>query len=470
MKKALIGASVLLTGGAGTLGIMAMNFEEKIRPNTFIGLVGVGDLTREEAAKKIRIWWENEKSRPITVEIPQSRLPAQQVTTSKLGYTVDDEKSVANLPLDSFWDSSQRSISNGDAEKKTFPVLYKQNGADVSWLKSAVKQAVGEPRPARVTFEAGVVKRHPEVSSYTVDMSQLSEAINQALTGDGTLRVPIQEAPKTIPDDKLAMIKEVVAEYSTRFPVGQQNRNANLSIASGKLDGFIMMPGDVFSFNKVVGQRTMDEGYRIAPVLASGRHDVGIGGGICQVSGTLFNAVSLSNLKIVQRQNHSMPVAYLPVGRDATVSYPSLDFKFQNNTDGPIAISRTFTPGKLTFRILGTKMPGTQVSIETGGHRSWANGVQYVNDSSLPPGKQKVVERGSSGHAVTTYRIVKVNGQVVKREVLTRSNYSGGKRIIAINRSAPKPAAPKSDASMTPAPAPQESPSEFPETVPPPQF
>jgi vancomycin resistance protein YoaR len=202
------------------------------------------------------------------------------------------------------------------------------------------------------------------------------------------------------------------------------------------------MPGDVFSFNETLGKRTMEDGYRLAPVLANGRHDVGIGGGICQVSSTLYNAVALANLKIVLRHNHSMASAYVPVGRDCTVSYPQLDFKFQNNGTTPVAISRTYTPGKLTFRILGQKVPGQVVKIQTAGHRSWGRGQKMEHDPSLPYGKRRVVEKGSSGHAITVYRIVTVNGTEVSREVLNKSHYPGALRIVAVNMKA-KPKAPE---------------------------
>jgi len=167
-----------------------------------------------------------------------------------------------------------------------------------------------------------------------------------------------------------------------------------------------LAPGEKLSFNKTVGRRTIENGFKLAGVYKAGKHDLGIGGGICQVSSTLYNAVLLSDLKVLRRQNHSMPVAYLPVGRDATVDYGSIDLVFENTMSTPVAISSSYTPGRLTFRVLGKKDPSISVKILSIGHRSWDTGVKTVMDPTLPAGKRLIVEKGSRGHSVSTYRLV----------------------------------------------------------------
>lgn len=449
MKKLLMAFGVLVIGGAGGMAIMAARFEERIKPNTFVGLVPVGDLSRDDAMKKLRVWWETERRRELIVRIPDSRTGDLRATAGKLGITIDDVESISSLPLDTFWDSAQRTVTSAEAEKRQFDVKFKSNGQPTAWLADRVRASVGSPAPAKVTYANGVITRTPEIAGSTLDQEKLPTAVLAALSSDGIVQVPVIQAEKRIPDEQLNQITDVVAEFSTRFPVSQTSRNANLNLASGEIDGLILMPGEIFSFNGHLGKRTAEEGYRMAGVYNQGRHDVAIGGGICQVSTTLYNAAVLSNLKIVQRSNHSMPVAYVPIGRDAAVSYPSLDMKFQNTMDTPIAISRTFAPGRLTFRILGKKDPTQEVQIVVSGRRSWGTGVKYVNDASLPPGKQKVIEKGSSGHAAVTHRIVRRNGVVVSREHLANSHYRGGTRIIAVNRSKASPA---SVANSAPAP------------------
>jgi vancomycin resistance protein YoaR len=447
MKRFLFGALVALAGGGVAMVLMATRYESKIRPNTRVGVVEVGGMVPADAAKKLRVWWETEKLREVSLSVANGRKAPWSVQLAKL-VRLDDQASVGNLHMEDFWVSAARTVGQGAAEPQRFEPRFVLHPEIESQVESYVRQSIGEPRPARVRFVNGQIVREPEVSGYSLDREAFGPAVMQGIQGTGAIAVPIQEAPKTIPDEELAKISEVVSSFSTTFPRSQTSRNTNLRIASGRIDGTILMPGEVFSFNEVVGKRTVKDGYRIAGVYRNGRHDVALAGGICQVSGTLYNAALLANLKIVQRQNHSMPVAYLPVGRDATVDYGTIDFKFQNSTDAPIAIYSTYESGRLSFGVLGKKEPGLSVKLVTANHKSWSRGVKYVEDRSLPPGKTKVIEKGSAGHQIDVYRVVMKNGVEVNREYLGRSRYGGGVKIIA--RGA---AAPPADAAPAPPPA-----------------
>jgi vancomycin resistance protein YoaR len=433
MKKFLIGLCVVLGAVGICLTVVAARFEPTIRPNTQIGIVPVGGLTKADAAKKLRIWWESAKLQDLELVSSQIRNTLPKMSPGKLGISLDDAKSVDQCEMADFWDTAQSKISGGDSDKKQLEVKFKTNPANLSALKSLIKSAIGSSRPARVTYAAGMIIREPEVTSFELDDEGLSEAVVSALGSDGKVEVPIHEAPKHVSDADLQKVTDVVSEFSTHFPSYQTSRNTNIRLAAAKLSGHVLMPGDQISFNETVGRRTIEDGYRLAPVLKMGKHDVGIGGGICQVSTTLYNASLLADLKIVKRNNHSIPSVYVPVGRDATVDYGSLDLVIQNSMDTPIAINSEFQNGKIIFRVLGKKDPSKLVKITTGGHSAWGNGVKTVIDRSLPPGKTKVVEKGSAGHAITTYRTVYENGVEIKRETLNHSVYRGSPRIIAIN-------------------------------------
>src|SRR5579862_1701627 len=123
---------------------------------------------------------------------------------------------------------------------------------------------------------------------------------------------------------------------------------------------------------------TAKGGFREAPVLKNGKHDVDIGGGICQVSTTMYNAAVLANLKIVKRNNHSIPSVYVPIGRDATVDWGSLDLVIGNPTDKPVAVCSNYLNGKITFRILGQKDPSIKVKVETAHERSWGRSAEMI--------------------------------------------------------------------------------------------
>lgn len=439
MKRVLIVLGVVALAVAGCLTLCASRYELRVRPGVKVGAIDVSGLTREEAARKLRVWWEGQKVQPLTVRVEHGTAQPLQTTPSKAGFTLDDQAIVADLPTEDFWEAAGRIVGRGPEASPAFNIKLKPNGSQNAFLDAYVRSSLGESRPPRVTFADGVITRSPEISGYALDRDKLAPAIAEAIAGGGELALPIKEAPKRVPDEELTKIVEVMAEYTTRFPIRQTSRNNNLNLASKRIDGTVLMPGDRFSFNTVVGKRTIDDGYKLAGVYRNGKHDLGIGGGICQVSGTLYNAALLSNMKIAQRHNHSMPVAYLPVGRDATVDYGTYDLQFENPYPFPVAISRSFSPGKLTFRVLGVKDPLTEVKIIVADLRSWSRGVQYVSDGSLLPGKQKVIEKGSAGHSATTYRVVYRNGVEIRRELLSRSRYAGGPRIIARNPAAAPP-------------------------------
>ena len=156
----------------------------------------------------------------------------------------------------------------------------------------------------------------------------------------------------------------------------------------------------------------------------------------------MYNAALLADLKIVRRNNHSIPSVYVPIGRDATVDWGTLDLIIANPSPLPVAISSSYANGKITFRILGQKDPSMSIKIVTDNERTWERGEERVVDTSLPPGETRVIEKGSRGHAIDTYRVVYKDGVEIRREHLNHSDYAGMVRQIAYNpapKAAPTP-------------------------------
>lgn len=442
MKKVLIGIGTCVAALGGGLSIVAARFEPTILPNTYVGTIDVGGLTREEAAKKVRVWWEYRRVYKLHLKNALFQKEIPPMTPGSLGVIIDDQASVADLPMTDIAQAIGEKVG-GEPEKKTFDIKFKAVPASLAKVKKLIKESVGQNRPAMVTFEKGAIIRKPEMSGFDLDDEQLLAAVTAGLEQD-TIEVPLKEAAKTITDEELMKIKDVVSEFSTTFPSHQTSRNTNIRLAASKLNGHILMPGEEISFNQTVGRRTVEGGFKSAPVLKNGKHDIDIGGGICQVSTTMYNAALLADLKVVRRSNHSLPSAYVAVGRDATVDWGTLDLVLANSGQTPIAIASTYQSGKITFRILGQKDPSRKVKIVTDNHQSWGRGEQTVIDKSLKPGTRRVVERGSAAHSIDTYRIVYKDGVEVRREVISHSRYAGCPRITAYNPAvatvAPKPA------------------------------
>lgn len=438
MKKVAWVLGIIGTGGAAGVSVAASKYEPVAAPGTRVGVVEIGGLTRVEAAKKLRIWWEQEKTEEITLRLVEaSKTYASR--PGQLGVTIDDLSSIEKVDFRDFWEAAKAIVDKSDENAK-FEIKFKATATPAPQLAEFVAANVEETRPARVYLSGSKIERISEVAGRELDMDRLGDAVIAALTGDRTADIPIRESKKTVSDEDLEKIAEVRSEFTTRFSEGKASRSSNIRTAAKRIDGLVLAPGQRFSFNKIVGKRGPETGFKVAGVYKNGKHDVDFGGGICQVSTTLYNAALFADLKIPQRSNHSMPVPYVPLGRDATVDYNGVDLIIENNLETPIALSSSVSSGQITFRILGIKDPSLSVKIVSGGARSWSAGEQTVKDPSMPAGRTKVIEKGSSGHAINTWRVVYKGGVEVRRDALGQSYYRGGKRIIAVGTAAPKPA------------------------------
>ena len=193
------------------------------------------------------------------------------------------------------------------------------------------------------------------------------------------------------------------------------------------------MPGEVFSYNTTVGQRTAAAGFKTAAVYSGGEVTTGIGGGICQVSSTLYNAVLLSNLEIVERYNHGFNPGYVAVSRDATVSWGGPDFKFKNTRDYPIKIVCSGTGGTITVQIFGLRGEDEYtVEIESYVTKWISYSTSTKEDPTLPTGQTKIIQNGSNGCRSVAYRILKKDGEEVSRELLSQDTYSPHNKIVAV--------------------------------------
>jgi len=444
MKKVVIGLLVLLCVAAAALAAVAARFEAKIRPNTTLGPLAIGGLDRQEALAKLREWWQSSSSKKISVVVPGEKIPPAAISISELGIAPDEKPTIDQLKVADFWDSARNVVGAG-GEPNHFDIQFHRVANPPIALSTYLAKNVTKRSPARVIFSEGTIVRKPEQSGLQVDEKEFAQAVVKSIQADSpTLELPIKPAKQKISNEELEKITDVESTFTTHFPAARKNRNTNIRIASEKINGTVLLPGEKFSFNTTVGKRTIMDGFKEAPVFKNGKHDMGIGGGICQVSSTLYNASLSANLKVLERHNHSMPVPYLPVGRDATVDYGALDLVFVNNQTTPIAISSQYEPGAVTFRILGKKDPDLKIEITSANAKMWNVGTQTVEDRTLAPGRHKVVEKGSRGHSLLTYRVVSKNGKVIAREPLGRSFYKGSERIIAVgpSKAGPNPPAP----------------------------
>ena len=197
-----------------------------------------------------------------------------------------------------------------------------------------------------------------EILPKASEPEKLKEAEKQLKQADEGADVRISFAitePELSTEQLTSMLyRDVLGSYTT-YGGGSSGRIANIQLACGSCNDVILNPGDIFSYNDTVGERTIERGFQSAPVIANGQLVPGIGGGICQVSSTLYAACLNAGLEIVERYPHSKPVAYIPSGMDATVSWGILDYKFKNNTEYPVKIQDSYANGAIFVQILGTR-------------------------------------------------------------------------------------------------------------------
>lgn len=224
---------------------------------------------------------------------------------------------------------------------------------------------------------------------------------------------------------------EQLSKYITRYDESNINRSTNIKIASEKIDGTILMPGETFSYNKTVGERTIKAGYKEAAVYMNGKVVDGIGGGICQVSSTLYNAVLEANLEIVSRRNHYFITSYVSASRDATVSYGTIDFMFKNTRTYPIKIECLSQNGICQIEIHGIKEDTEyEVIIEDKITEVIPYTTKYIETNTLEKGVENEIQKGVNGYKSEAYRILRLNGQVISKTLLSKDSYNPLQRIV----------------------------------------
>lgn len=287
-----------------------------------------------------------------------------------------------------------------------------------------------EPQDAYVSKNPTTVHTHVNGVDFAISMEKAEEIIKEDKK-EYTIPLKITIPKKTIEDLGEEAFPNKLATYTTRYDPSNKNRSNNIAISSEKIDGTIIMPGEVFSYNQIVGERTIAAGYKEAGAYAGGKVVQDVGGGICQTSSTLYNAALLANLEITDRSNHQFLTSYVSAGRDATVSWGGIDFQFKNTRSYPIKIEASAKNGVCTMSIYGIKEETEyEVVIQSVVLSYIPYTTKYENDPTLEEGKEVVEQSGYTGCTSEAYRILKLNGEVVSKTLLSKDTYDPMTKII----------------------------------------
>ena len=313
------------------------------------------------------------------------------ITKGKSGKVVNVDKSANYI---------EQQIKNLNVLNNPLELITTDASPDQIDLDAIYNEIHKEPVNAYFTQNPYVV--HPSENGMDFKIS-LDEAKNLLQEDKDEYIIPLKILYPSVTTNMIGTeaFPDLLSEFSTKYSASNKNRTTNLILASNKINGTVLMPGETFSYNKVVGERTIQAGYKEAPIYVSGRVENGIGGGICQITTTLYNAVVYANLDIVERSNHQFVPSYAGPSRDATVVYGAIDFKFKNNKDYPIKITCSVSKGIANFKIWGLKSDNDY-------------DVQITSRTT-----------GTTATAIYSeaYKILKKNGNVVSTTLLSKDTY-----------------------------------------------
>lgn len=363
---------------------------------------------------------------------------AYSVQARDVGFSIDVEATAETLwnygRIGSWWERIQSIHTAGNKTQK-LPVRIRFDSDRLDAVVAAWKQEIEKlPQNASLSLVTGGIV--PEVKGVRLMEAELRTSLLRAFYRPDIQYVPmpvVTVEPKVTADSlRQAGIIVMQSIFSTRFNTGDVKRSMNIKLAADKINGQILQPGQTFSFNETVGPRDKASGFQEAMELFDGELVPGIGGGVCQVSSTLYNAALLANLAIKERLNHGKPLGYIGLGRDATVVYGVLDFKFVNSSDSPVMLLCEVKGDTLYSAIFGREKLKERIDIIITDQQEIPPVTIKKPDAELLAGETKIEDQGAPGYIVKVYRLASLEGKVIKREFLSRDKYMADNIVIKV--------------------------------------
>ena len=313
------------------------------------------------------------------------------ITRGKSGNVVDVTPSIENIK------NKIQDLTYASSKIELVTVAKEPDAIDIDKIHNEIYK---EPVNAYYTTNPYVVYPHENGVDFNISVDEANAMLNEV---KDEYEIPVKYTAPSVTTNMIGTeaFPDLLAKFSTNYNARDTDRTTNLRLAAEKINGTVLMPGETFSYNTVVGERTIAAGYKEAAMYQNGEVVDGLGGGICQISTTLYNAVLYSNLEIVERRNHQFVPSYASAGRDATVVYGSIDFRFKNTRNYPVKILCTVSGGVAKCEIYGLKEnPDYDVEITS-----------------------RVTQTTATSIKSETYKTVRQNGQVISSERINKDTY-----------------------------------------------
>lgn len=326
-------------------------------------------------------------------------------------------------------------ISNKEPKEYIVDLDAKSIGEELFKIEEDINSIINvQEENAYVTIQDGQVVIVPDIIGGHIELNEVRKKIDEVISGnleeETQVELFVQEKRADIKLSDLERIKGVMSSFGTNYASSSIDRAINVELATSLVDGTLLMPGDVFSYSEV-SQRGRGN-YKDAPVYINNKVEQAEAGGICQVSTTLYGAVMKSNIRSLERLNHSLPVSYAKLGLDATVAWGSIDYKFKNTYDFPIYINGIAENGVVKFNIYGdTEALGNRTynmvnEIVSTKHPT----IKYIDTADLTVGTEVIEDSGTIGYKVNSYQVTYEEGMEVNRELIATDNYAMKEALI----------------------------------------
>ncbi len=436
-KKILITLALILM----LLFISVMYFtEEYTNPYMHRGVkiedIDVSNLSKEDALKEVKsVTDEMIKNKVVNFTYEDISLP---VPLRDFGYKLNLE------------DAINKAYSYGRSDNLFYNYLdiikgyiFKKNFVAKPDIEDAKREEVilnignkifKKPVDAHpvINEDGSVTIKDSEIGRY-MDINEAKDLINLDILHEDKIELPVYKTEPKIYSNYYDGIDKKLGDFETDYSSSIKNRKENIRLAASKFNNMKLNPGDEISFNDVVGEISEKTGFKSATVIVGGEYESGIGGGICQVSTTLYNSLILSDLEITERHNHSRPIHYVDLGTDAAVARGYKDLKFKNNTNNPILILSEANGEKLNFKVLGNGSDRDyEVKIIPQLLGTVSPGVNTIYSDALPDGESTVRESGARGYSYKTYKEIIKNGEVVDKKEISKSYYLPKDKVVVV--------------------------------------
>ena len=407
-----------------------------IYPGVDINGIDVSSLDKDLAIKKIQSHFENEViERKVTylVEDKQYSLSLSELNPEfNYNETIDIALSYGK---DLSFFNKYKLIKN--PQPKTYHLIVKYDTTPLTGIvKKILDETSCEPIDATIKRLDGKFIITDDSKGKSIDYEELINIsvtqFDKSSVNDVEIDVKINYIEPSITTAQLQQINGLLSSFTTKLSGSSPERVINVTIATNKVSNKLLMPGDDFSFNNTIGEVNAANGYRESKVILNNKLVPGIGGGICQVSSTLYNAILLSNILPTERHHHTLPSTYVPLGLDATISSNYLDYKFKNTLPYPILVTGYISNNKsITFNVYSsTKLNESTYSLLTDLTKVIPNQTKYIKDFTLPFGTQEIDVKGTKGYKVDVFLVTKKGGQVTDKTLIYKDFYKPVDKII----------------------------------------